>query len=80
MLEMPTEEWKVQSADFHADPEKLVDPVEDLIRKVGPENAVAQVMENLEKNPDDPELRRQAALLANRLDDLAAKIRKTTSN
>jgi len=79
-LELPTEEWKAASAEFHPDPKKLVDPVETLIGKVGPDVAAEQILDNLEKNPNDREVRRQAALLANRLDDLVSKLREKTSN
>lgn len=43
-----------------------VDAVEKLIQEKGIEGAFDIVKENLEKNPEDPEAKRQAALLANR--------------
>lgn len=81
MLEMPTEEWKKSTADFHPDPEKTTDAVEKIIERTGSmEAAVDNINEALEKDPNNTELRRQASLLANRFDDLAAKLREKTSN
>lgn len=81
MLEVPTGEWKKPTADFHPDPEKSTDPVEKLIEKSGSmEVAVDAINDALAKDPNNAELRRQASLLANRFEDLAAKLREKTSN
>ncbi len=81
MLEMPTEEWKKPTADFHPDLDKATDPVEKIIERSGSmEVAVDNINAALEKDPNNAELRRQASLLANRFEDLATKLRKKTSN
>ncbi len=78
---MPTGEWKKPTADFHPDPEKTTDPVEKLIERSGSMDvAVDEINAALAKDPNNAELRRQASLLANRFDDLAAKLREKTSN
>lgn len=77
---MPTEEWKKGTPDLHLDPRKDRDPVEELIRTRGFEEAVDKIIEQFKKNPDDPELRRQANLIMNRCDDLANGLRKELSH
>ncbi|MFA9262475.1 MAG: hypothetical protein ACEQSB_03935 [Undibacterium sp.] len=79
-MQLPTEEWKKPRADFHLDPSKQVDAVEELVDKFGPQGAYDQVMEDLEKDPDNTEKRRQAALLANKFEELASTLRSKTSN
>lgn len=64
------------TADFHLDPEKATDPLEKLLEKLGPEDAFEELMDQLEKNPDDAEARRQANLLVNRLDDLVSRLKE----
>ena len=79
MEEMPT--WEEQkkmmskSPDFHLDPTKEIDPVEKLLDEYGPNAAFDELMEKLDRNPSDQELRRQANLLVNRLEDLSSQLR-----
>lgn len=56
------------------DPEKQIDPVEDLLLQRGPDEAVADLEARLDKNPNDDEARRQLNLLRNRLSDLVTQI------
>ncbi len=75
-IEMPMEEWKKPTADFHPDPSKLEDPVEKVIDRTGDlEAAFDEISVALEKDPNNPELRRQANLLINRAEDLAGRLR-----
>jgi hypothetical protein len=62
-------------ASFHPDPKKMQDPVEVMLEQRGPETAFDDLMEKLEKDPNDPETRRQANLLVNRLEDLSSRLR-----
>lgn len=64
-----------QTEAFHLDPNKQVDVVEGLLERFGPEGAVDDVMARLDKNPGDTELRREANLLVNRLEDLSSRLR-----
>lgn len=66
---------KKASFDFHPDPTKEIDPVEKLLEKYGPDGAFEKIMEGLNSNPNDEELRRQANLLVNRLDDWSSQLR-----
>ncbi len=75
-IEMPEGEWRKATPDFHPDPNKEVDPVEDLIERIGFESAVDEIIDRVSKNPNDPEIRRQANLIMNRCDDLAAGLRQ----
>jgi hypothetical protein len=68
------EEHKDISPDFHLDPTKERDPVEDLLRYHTPEDAVAVLEEKLKSNPDDGEARRQLNLIHNRLQDLLSHV------
>ncbi|OIP59095.1 MAG: hypothetical protein AUK19_02645 [Candidatus Moranbacteria bacterium CG2_30_45_14] len=78
---MQTKAWEEPTADFHLDPKKMVDPVESLLEKSGDADiAFDTVMESLEKDPNNPEIRRQANLLINRLDDLTNKLRNKISH
>lgn len=76
---MPT--WEDQkkmmpkSPDFHLDPSKEVDPVEKILEEYGPTGAFDELMEKLEEHPNDQEIRRQANLLVNRLEDLSSRLR-----
>ena len=54
------EQQKKMSPDFHLDERE--DPVEALIKKIGWEDALAQINDNLDANPEDAEARRQANL------------------
>ncbi|MEK7515938.1 MAG: hypothetical protein AAB555_03395 [Patescibacteria group bacterium] len=54
--------------DFHLDANK-VDEVEKLIEKVGWDDALIQINDNLSKNPDDAEARRQATLIVRLYDE-----------
>jgi hypothetical protein len=65
-----------ESADFHLDPKKQIDPVETLVDSLGPEGAFDTLMDELEKNPEDRETRRRATLLVNRLNDLSARLKQ----
>lgn len=67
-----------QSPDFHLN--EPVDPVEDLLKKEGPEGAVAELESRLKENPDDQEARRQLDLISNRLRDLVNRIGVTTNH
>ena len=58
------------SPDFHLDPNKQTDPIEKLVAEKDLEDAFDELMDKLDKNPDDAETRRQANLLVNRVDDL----------
>ena len=64
-----------RSPEFHLDPSKQTDPVEKLIEEIGPEGAFDELMERLDKDPNDTEARRQANLLVNRFEDLASRLR-----
>ena len=77
---MPTEEWKKRTPDFHLDPKKDRDPVESLVEKLGTEGAFDELADQLENNPDDPEVRRRATLLVNRLEDLTNKLKAKLSH
>jgi len=55
--------------EYHLDPSK-VDTVEKLLEKQDPDDLFDELMGELEKNPDDKEVLRQANLLVNRLSDL----------
>lgn len=44
-----------ESADFHLDPKKQIDPVETAVDNLGPEEAFDRLMDELEKNPEDTE-------------------------
>lgn len=79
-IDMPMGEWKKPSADFHLDPKKDEDPVESLIEKLGTEGAFDELTDQLENNPNDPEVRRRATLLVNRLEDLTNKLRGKLSH
>lgn len=78
----PVTEWGRASrgAEFHPDPEKQVDPAERLIEKLGPDGAVDEITARLEADPSNEELRRQANLLLNRLDELVEKFRRKISH
>ena len=73
------ENWEEQkrkmetSPDFHL--ENRVDPVEKLIEQVGWEDALAQINDSLEQNPDDQEARRQATLIVNLYDGKVQSIK-----
>lgn len=79
MIEMP--KWEDQkkkmevSPDFHLDPTKQIDPVEKLLEERGPTGAFDRLMEQLEQDPNNQEVRRQANLLVNRLEDLSSQLR-----
>ena len=60
--------------DFHPDPSKEIDPVETLLEKEGPEGAFDELMDRLDRNPNDEEARRQLLLLRNRLTDLISRM------
>ena len=60
--------------NFHLDPDKQIDPVEDLLLQRGPDEAVAYLEARLDKNPNDDEARRQLNLIRNRLADLVTQI------
>lgn len=77
---MPMGEWKKQTPDFHLDPKKEGDPVEKLIQEIGPENALEKLTEQIKNDPSNPELRRQANLLLNRVDDLTRALRDRVSH
>lgn len=55
------------SPDFHL--ENKVDEVEKLIERVGWDDALIQVNDNLSKNPNDTEARRQATLIVRLYDE-----------
>lgn len=79
--QLPTKEWEKSTERFHLDPEKSVDPVESLLEKTGDiDVAFDEIVEALDKDPNNRELHRQANLLVNRLDDLAAKLRDKISS
>ena len=65
-------EWKKSqvemSPDFHLDTNK-VDEVEKLIQRVGWEDALIQINDNLTNNPDDEEAHRQATLIVRLYDE-----------
>jgi len=71
-------EWRKSrieaSPDFHLDTGKI-DPVETLIGQVGWEDALAQIDDNLNKNPEDQEARRQASLIVKLYDERVKPIR-----
>lgn len=71
--------WEGQSKNpteaFHLDPNKQGDAVVDLLERFGPEGAVEEVMARLDENPGDAELRREANLLAHRLEELSSRLR-----
>ncbi|MEK7179504.1 MAG: hypothetical protein AAB689_00560 [Patescibacteria group bacterium] len=48
--------------DFHPDANK-VDEVEKLIQRIGWGDALTQINDNLNRNPNDAEARRQATLI-----------------
>lgn len=76
---MPTEEWKKATAELHLDPKKLEDPVEKIIDRTGDiDEAFDEIQEALDRDPGNPELRRQANLLVNRADDLAKRLRESS--
>ena len=56
-----------QRPEFHRS--APVDSVEKLIEQVGWEDALIQINEELEKNPDNPEMRRRAALIVKLYDE-----------
>lgn len=56
------------SPDFHLDSNK-VDEVEKLIERVGWDDALIQINDNLNKNPDNAEARRQATLVVKLYDE-----------
>lgn len=56
------------SPDFHLDASK-VDEVEKLIERVGWDDALLQINDNLNRNPDDAEARRQATLAVKLYDE-----------
>lgn len=70
-------EWEKQKAhpteSFHMDPRKEVDPVERLIAERGLADALHELSNKLDENPDDQEVRRQVALIINRTEDLAQR-------
>lgn len=68
------------SANFHPDEKKQTDVVEKLVEKLGPDDAFDVVMEQLERDPENPEFRRQANLLVNRLDDLVSRLKEKISH
>ncbi len=68
------------SEHFHPDPEKLRDPLETLLEELGPDKAFDKLVAQLEDNPNDPELRRQANLLVNRLEDLLPRLKEKTNH
>ncbi|MBU6388789.1 hypothetical protein KGQ72_02870 [Patescibacteria group bacterium] len=63
------------SESFHMDPSKAIDPIEKLLEDLGPTGAFDELMDRLDKNPNDAETRRQASLLVNRFEDLAGRLR-----
>lgn len=73
-------EWRKASReidpDFHPDPTKERDPVEDLLEKRSPEDAIAELEDKLDQNPDDAEARRQLNLIRNRLSDLLDRVNR----
>lgn len=76
--------WEEQKGSptesFHLDPEKLIDPVEDLLARLGPDGAIADLETKLDKNPDDAEARRELNLIHNRLVDIVAQISNRVSH
>lgn len=85
LMKMPGRgEWfkarKEANPDFHPDPNKEKDPVEDLIGQYGPEGAVAELERRLAENPGDPEAVRQLNLIKNRLQDLVFHINQRTAH
>lgn len=81
-LEQPAEpgskKWYIERGavdpDLHPDTTKDRDPVEELLKQRGPGNAVAELEERLNDNPNDSEARRQLSLIRNRLSDLLSRI------
>lgn len=72
-------EWRraqiAASPDFHLDTSK-VDDVEKLIQKVGWDDALIQINDNFDKNPNDTEARRQAALIVKLYDEKVRPLRE----
>jgi len=71
------ESWEAQKKNptesFHPDPNKEVDPVEKLVEERGLADALYELSEKLKGSPDDPEVRRQVALILNRTEDIAER-------
>lgn len=68
------EQQKHMGPDFHLEDKK--DAVEVLIDHMGWDGAVAEIEDNLQKNPEDAEARRQAALILKLNDDRMASLRR----
>jgi hypothetical protein len=70
-------EWKKAqmetSPDFHLDTK--IDDVERLVNQIGLDDALVQITEKFEQNPDDQEARRQATLILKIHDDRVKKLR-----
>ena len=73
------EMWEAQknhpSEGFHFDPNKESDPVEGLIDKLGLDGAFDEITQQLENDPENSELRRQAALLVERGEELVSRLK-----
>lgn len=61
-----------KSPDFHL--EKKEDPVEKLIDQFGPDGAFDELIAKLDADPENAELRRQANLIVNRIEDLRRRV------
>lgn len=82
-LEMPTEEWKKPTADFHLDPKKVGEDsvFEQAVRETAIEGAeiseleeaVDRMEQRLHTNPSDAETLSALARVRARLDDLIQK-------
>ena len=73
-------EWlkmqKAMNPEFHPDPNKERDPAEGLLERLGPEGAISELEDALDKNPENAEARRQLNLIRNRLEDLLSRVNK----
>ncbi|MBI4065981.1 hypothetical protein HY412_02200 [Candidatus Kaiserbacteria bacterium] len=71
-------EWKKSQIetplDFHLDTNK-VDDVEKLIKKVGWDDALTQINDNFDRNPNDAEARRRATLIVRLYDEKVKPLR-----
>ena len=69
------DQWERQKGNptesFHMD--SKVDPVEKLVEERGLADALFELSERLKESPEDPEVRRQVALILNRAEDIAQR-------
>lgn len=77
------ESWEKQkampTADFHLDSD-ITDPAEDLLARLGPDRAIAELEAKLDANSNDTEAWRELTLIQTRLTDLLARISERVSH